>query len=96
MFNTKPDADREVDDLIRRSTQVDVPIEVEERLRRRIAEFQTKIEQRPPSPLRRLMYSLMRPPAFRVGAMVAVAVVVALVILPIGSQSGRAYAQAVA
>ena len=49
MFNTKPDADREVDDLIRRSTQVDVPIEVEERLRRRIAEFQTKIEQ--PQPL---------------------------------------------
>jgi hypothetical protein len=96
MFNTKPDTDNEVDDLIRRSTQVDVPIEVEERLRRRIAEFQTKIEQRPPSPLRRLVYSLMRPPAFRVAAMVAVAVVVALVFLPIGPKSGRAYAQAVA
>lgn len=96
MLNTNPDTNGEVDDLIRRSTHVDVPIEVEERLRRRLAQFQTKIEQRPPSALRRLVYSLMRPPVFRVAAMVAVAVVVALVILPIGSNSGRAYAQAVA
>lgn len=96
MFNMKPDTNGEVDDLIRRSTQVEVPIEVEERLRRRIAEFQTKIEQRPPSPLRRLVYALMRPPVFRVAAMVAAAVVVALVFLPIGSKSGRAYAQAAA
>ena len=96
MLNTKPDTNGEVDDLIRRSTRVDVPIQVEERLRRRLAEFQTKIEQRPPSPLRRLVYSLMRPPVFRVAAMVAVAVVVALVILPGGSNAGRAYAQAVA
>jgi outer membrane lipoprotein-sorting protein len=96
MLNTKPDTNGEVDDLIRRSTHADVPIEVEERLRRRIAEFQTKIEQRPPSPLRSLVYSLMRPPVFRVAAMVAVAVLVALVLLPIGPQSGRAYAQAVA
>lgn len=96
MLNTNPDTNGEVDDLIRRSTHVDVPIQVEERLRRRLAEFQTKIEQRPPSPLRRLVYSLMHPPVFRMAAMVAVAVVVAMVILPIGSNSGRAYAQAVA
>ena len=91
MLNTKPDPNGEVDDLIRRSTRVDVPIQVEERMRRRLAECQTKIEQRPPSPLRRLVYSLMRPPVFRVAAMVAVAVVVALVILPVGSNAGRAF-----
>ena len=96
MLNTKPDTNGEVDDLIRRSTRVEVPIQVEERLRRRLAEFQTKIEQRPPGPLRRLVYSLMRPPVFRVAAMVAAAVAVALVILPAGSNAGRAYAQAVA
>ena len=99
MLNTKPDPDSQVDDLIRTSTQVDVPIQVEERLRRRLAEFQTKIEQRPPSPLRRFMYSLIRPGVMRVpavAAMVAAAVLVALVILPVGSNAGRAYAQAAA
>jgi hypothetical protein len=99
MLNTKPDTDSDLDDLIRRSTQVDVPIQVEERLRRRLAEFQTKIGQRPPSPLRRFMYSLIRPGMIRVpavAAMVAAAVLVALVILPVGSNAGRAYAQAVA
>jgi effector-binding domain-containing protein len=98
MRNAKPDTNSEVDDLIRRNTQVDVPIQVEERLRRRLAEFQTKIEQRPPSSLRTLMYSLMRPPAIRVPAVAALvaAAVVALVILPVGSNTGRAYAQAVA
>jgi len=91
-----PDA---LDDLIRKSTQVDIPPEVEERLRRRLAEFQTKVEQRPPRTLPRFVHWLMRPPVFRVpavAAMLLVALVVGLIILPSGPREGRLYAQAIA
>ena len=99
MRDAKPDTDSRLDDLIRKTTQVGIPIEVEGRLRRRLAEFQTKVEQRPPGTLWRLLDWLIRPPLFRAAALAAmllVALLVALVILPSGSREGRLYAQAIA
>lgn len=99
MPEAKPDTDSGLDDLIRKTAQADLPVELEERLRRRLAEFQTKVELRPPRTLPRLVHWLMRPPVFRVpavAAMLLVALVVGLIILPIGSREGRLYAQAIA
>jgi hypothetical protein len=99
MPEAKPGTDSGLDDLIRKTTQVDVPIEVEERLRRRLLEFQTKVEQRPPRTLPRLVDWLMRPQVFRVPALAAallVALVAALVIFSSGPGQGRLYAQAIA
>lgn len=93
------DTDHDVDELIRRSTQVEVPANVEVRLRSRLAEFRTRVEQRPPSRLRMLVYSLIHPTSFRVPAMTAAvlaAIVVALVLIPKGSNASRAYAAAAA
>ena len=91
------DANDEMDELIRRSTQVEIPAEVEDRLRRRLAEFRTSVEQRPPSRWRSLAYSLTRRPAVRVMAMAAaalVAVAVGLVVIPRESTASRVYAAA--
>ena len=85
MSNDLLNNDRELDELIRRSAQMEVPGQVEERLRRRLQEFQTKIEQRPPSRFEMLVCSLTHPRAFRVPAMAAVvlaAAFLALVIIP--------------
>lgn len=93
------DTNCDPDELIRRSVQVEVPADVEERLRGRLAEFRTRVEQRPPSRLRDLVYSLLHPPALRVMAMTAAllaAVAVALVFVPGGSSASRVYAAAVA
>jgi hypothetical protein len=93
------DPNQDLDELIRRSAQVEVPADVEQRLRGRLAEFRTRVEQRPPSRLRALAYSLIHPPALRVMAMTAallVAVAVALVFVPGGSSASRVYAAAVA
>lgn len=87
----------EMDELIRRRTQVEVPAEVEDRLRRRLAEFRTRVEQRPPSRWRSLAYSLTHPPALRVIAMAAallVAVTAGLVLIPRESSASRVYAAA--
>jgi len=54
----------DMDELIRKGTQVEVPPDVEDRLRRRLMEFRTRVEQRPPA-------SLMRAPALRLLAMAA-------------------------
>jgi outer membrane lipoprotein-sorting protein/predicted transcriptional regulator YdeE len=94
-----PDSNHDLDEFIQRSTQVEVPADVEERLRGRLAEFRTRVEQRPPSRLRMLVYSLTHPPTFRVPAVTAAvlaAVAVALVIIPKGSNESRAYAAAAA
>ena len=91
------DANDEMDELIRRSTQVEIPAEVEDRLQRRLAEFRTSVEQRPPSRWRPLAYSLTRLPAVRVMAMAAaalVAVAVGLVVIPRESTASRVYAAA--
>ena len=85
----------EMDELIRRSAQVEIPAEVEDRLRRRLAEFRTSVEQRPPNRWRSLAYSLTYRPAVRVMAMAAaalVAVVVGLVLIPRESTASRVYA----
>ena len=66
-------ANDEMDDLIRRSTQVEIPAEVEDRLRHRLAEFRTRVEQRPPNRWRSLAYSLTYRPPLRVMAMTAAA-----------------------
>ena len=76
----------EMDELIRTRTQVEVPAEVEDRLHRRLAEFRTRVEQRPPSRSQSLAYSLTHPPAVRVMAMAAallLAVTVGLVLIPV-------------
>jgi outer membrane lipoprotein-sorting protein len=86
-----------MDELIRRRTQVDIPGDVEDRLRRRLMEFRTRVEQRPPGRLRALVYSLMHPRAVRVMAVTAallVAVAVGLVVIPRGSSASRVYAAA--
>lgn len=93
------DADYELDELIRRSTQVGMPNEVETRLRARLAALRTKVEQRPPSRLRTFVDTLLHPPSFRVPAMAATviaAIMVALVILPGGSKASRMYSAAAA
>ena len=86
----------EMDELIRRSAQVEIPAEVEERLRHRLAEFRTRVEQRPPSRWRSLADSLTYRPV-RVMAMAAaalVAVAVGLVLIPRASNASRVYAAA--
>ena len=83
----------EMDDLIRESTQVEIPVEVEERLRHSLAAFRTRVEERPPSRWR----SLVSPAAFRFVAMAAtllVAVAVGLVLIPREASASRVYAAA--
>jgi effector-binding domain-containing protein len=94
-----PDTNHDLDELIRRSTEVEVPPNVEERLRHRLAEFRERVEQRPPSRLRMLAYALMHPPSLRVPAMAAAVlatIALALVLIPSGSNTSRAYAAAAA
>jgi outer membrane lipoprotein-sorting protein len=94
-----PDTSHNLDEFIRRSTEVDVPPHVEARLRHRLAEFREKVEQRPPSRLRMLVYSLIHPPSLRVPAMAAAvlaAVALALVLIPGRSNASRVYAAAAA
>jgi len=70
--------------------------EVEDRLRHRLAEFRTRVEQRPPSRWRSLADSLTYRPV-RVMAMAAaalVAVAVGLVLIPRASNASRVYAAA--
>jgi hypothetical protein len=91
------DNNQDLDALIRKSTQVDVPAIVEERLRRQLAEFRTRVERRPASRLSALMGSLRPSPAFRVPALTAATVVVvvsALFLMPAGSNASRVYAAA--
>ena len=40
--------DEDVDELMRRRMQVELPVDVEERLRSRLVEFRTKVEQHKP------------------------------------------------
>ena len=90
-------ANDEMDDLIRRSTQVEIPAEVEDRLRHRLAEFRTRVEQRPPNRWRSLAYSLTYRPPLRAMAMAAaalVAVAVGLVLIPREGNASRVYAAA--
>jgi hypothetical protein len=91
-----PDTNYDLDDFVQRSTQVEVPTVVAERLHRRLAEFRERVEQRPPSRLQALAYSLIHPASFRVPLMTAalLAVVITLAFIPRGSNAGRVYAAA--
>jgi outer membrane lipoprotein-sorting protein len=87
----------DVDELIRRRTQVEIPAEVEDRLRRRLAEFRVRVEQRPPSRLRSFAYSLMSPPVLRPAAMTAVALAIVaagLILVPRESRASQVFAAA--
>jgi len=88
-----------VDELIQRSTQTAVPAEVEDRLRRALAEFRVRVEQRPPRRLRSLLYSLMAAPVLRPAVMtgVVLAVVAAgLILMPRESRASQVFAAAAA
>jgi len=96
-----PDKDTvdEVDELIQRRTQVEVPAELEERLQYRLAEFRTRIEQRPAGRFRTLASSLMHQPALRMAAMAAallLAVTVGLIFVPREGRASQVFAAAAA
>jgi len=89
----------EIDELLRSRTDGELPADVEDRLRRRLLEFRTKVEQRRPSRLRAFTYYVLSPPATRVAVMTAVLLVglaVGLVLLPRGSRAGQVFAAAAA
>ena len=73
-----PDTNHELDEIIQRSTQVEVPTVVAERLHRRLSDFRERIEQRPPSRLRALADSLIHPASFRVPLMTAALLAMAI------------------
>lgn len=87
----------EIDELIRGRTQMEIPDEVEERLRRKLFEFRERVEQRPSSRLRILLYSILHPPVARVMVMTAalvLAMTVGLVLIPRQSGANRVFAVA--
>jgi len=89
----------EIDELIRSRTNGELPAAVENRLRRRLVEFRTKVEQRPPSRLHAFAHSLTAPPAWRVAAMTAallMALAVGLVLMPRDSRASQVFAAAAA
>ena len=89
----------EIDELIRSRTSGELPADVEGRLRQRLMEFRTKVEQRPPSRLRAFASSLIAPPAWRVAAMTAallMLVTAGLVLMPRDSRASRVFAAAAA
>ncbi len=79
-------ANDEVDELMRGSTQGEIPAAVEERLRRRLSEFRGRVEQRPPN---RLWVRGMA-----MAAVLVAAAVVALVLIPREDGAARVYAAA--
>jgi hypothetical protein len=91
-----PDMDHDFDELIQRSTDVEVPSVVAERLHRRLAEFRARVEQRQPSRLRALADSLLHPASYRVPVLTAALLTIAVImaILPKGPKAGRVYAAA--
>ncbi len=89
----------DVDELIRSRTNGEIPADVEDRLRRRLGEFRTRVEQRPPSLLGAFASSLIAWPAWRVMAMAAavlMVVAVGLVLAPPNSRSSQMFAAAAA
>jgi hypothetical protein len=93
------DANHTIDELIRRSTEVEIPVEVEDRLRRRLIEFRTRVEHRPPGRIRTLGRFLIYRPPVRVIAMTAAllaAVAGGIVLIPRQSGASRAFAAAAA
>jgi hypothetical protein len=83
----------EVDDLIRKSTQVDIPPEVEGRLRGRLAEFRARLDERPAGPFF-LNWAPMRLVA--IAACLVVVLAAALLWAPRGSRAGQLFTAAAA
>jgi outer membrane lipoprotein-sorting protein len=92
------DTDRDLEEAIRRSTQVEVPDEVRQRMQHRLAELREKIQQQPANRRREWSEMFMRPMLFRIAAIaaVALAVVLAWTLLPGGAKQNRVYAAAAA
>jgi hypothetical protein len=89
----------DVDELLRRRTQVEIPAEVKDRLRHRLAEFRARVEQRPPSRLHSFLYSLTTPPTLRAVATTAVALAIVaagLILVPRESRANQVFAAAAA
>lgn len=84
-----------VDDILRRTGDVDVPADVEARMRRQFSEFRANLETRP-SPLRARMGSLVTQAPWRWAlAGTVFATVLAIVATWGGADGGRVYATAV-
>src|SRR5271157_1439008 len=80
-------ADNDVDELIRKSTQVEIPAAVEDRLRRRLTEFRYTLERRPSRSRTGLRVMAM-------AAALLAAVAVGLVLIPRESSASRVFAAA--
>src|ERR1035438_6765305 len=94
MLNT----DHDLEEAIRRSTQVEVPDEVKVRMQHRLAELRAKIQQQPANRRREWIEMFKRPMSFRIAAITVapLAVVLAWTLLPGGAKQNRVYAAAVA
>ena len=90
-------ANHDLDDVIRRSTQVDVPAEVKERMQHQLAGLRERIQQRPSSRLGDYVETWTRLLSLRVTAIAvaALAVATALILIPTGSKANRVYAAAI-
>ena len=85
--------DEDVDELMRRRMQVELPVDMEERLRGRLMEFRTKVERRQPARF------FPRSPAVRVLAMSAallLVLTVGLMLVPRESRANQMFAAAAA
>jgi hypothetical protein len=91
------DNDSDLDGLIRRSTDVDVPADLEMRMQRRLVEFRNSVEARRSNRLRAWVDSVVHPTSFRLPAAAAVAVAAVVIVMVFwtgGSDAGRVYAAA--
>ena len=94
MLNT----DHDLDNVIRRSTQVEVPVEVKQRMQHRLAELREEIQHHPANGRGEWFGAFMQPMFFRLAAIsvAALALVLAWTLLPGGAKQNRVYAAAVA
>jgi effector-binding domain-containing protein len=88
-----PDHD-DVDALRQRSTDVEIPADVEARMHRQCAEFRSRLDRRR-HPVRERAISLLGQWSFRWAAAAVLATVVAIIFFAGGSDGGRVYAAAV-
>ncbi len=93
-----PNLNHDVDEVIRRSTQVDVPAEVKERMQHQLAGLRERVEQRPRSGVRNWVEAWRWLLSSRVVAvtLAALVVVTALTLIPAGLRANHVYAAAAA
>jgi hypothetical protein len=92
------DTDHDLDNVIRRSTQVEVPVEVKQRMQHRLAELREKIQKHPATRQSDWIEAFMRPISLRVAAITvaALALVLAWTLVPDRANQNRVYAAAIA